>query len=103
MENYAALPVLIHYLQVVLGHSAANCFGDGMHMASGLQRQKTVPFVLFGNAFPKDKKYTQVLFICVCVCACMSVRECVGVYVCVLVCVHSVRSFRFALGISVCM
>ena len=65
MENYAALPVLKCYLQIVLGHSAANCFDDDMHMASGLQRQKTVPFVLFGSTFPKDKEYTQVLFICV--------------------------------------
>ena len=66
-----------------LGHSAASCTGDVV--ASGQDRRKRVPFVLFGSSFPKDKEYTQVCYVCACmsVCVCVCVCVCIRVRACV--------------------
>ena len=52
-ENYAALDILEHYLEV----------GSGEDSPSEEDSDSVVPskpFILFGSSFPKDKDYTQV-------------------------------------------
>ena len=71
-ENYAALQVLKHYLQEVVGLTSTSGHvagvgagglegpGDGGEERDLRGPRKIEPFVLFGSSFPKDKEYTQV-------------------------------------------
>ena len=62
-ENYAALQVLKHYLNEVVGLSSNVPISAGLEEEMGeesVRRRKMEPFVLFGSSFPKDREYTQV-------------------------------------------
>ena len=52
-ENYAALDILEHYLEVGSGEDSSSEEDSD----SGVPPK---PFILFGSSFPKDKDYTQV-------------------------------------------
>ena len=53
-ENYAALEILRHYLNDVMGPtSPTDPLKDRL--------ENMEPFILFGSSFPKDKEYTQVM------------------------------------------
>ena len=54
-ENYAALEILGHYLNDILGISDSTIVER--------KPEQMEPFILFGSSFPKDKEYTQVVII----------------------------------------
>ena len=62
-ENYAALQVLKHYLNEVVGLSCNVPISAALEEEMGqesVRRRRMEPFVLFGSSFPKDREYTQV-------------------------------------------
>ena len=62
-ENYAALQVLKHYLNEVVGLSCNVPISAVLEEEMGqesVRRRRMEPFVLFGSSFPKDREYTQV-------------------------------------------
>ena len=55
-ENYAALDILEHYLEVGSGSNSQT-----EENTSDVEDEiSSKPFTLFGSSFPKDKDYTQV-------------------------------------------
>ena len=56
-ENFAALEILKQYLQDQEGEHPLQS------TESTLNLWEMEPFVLFGSSFPKDREYTQVIFV----------------------------------------